>query len=850
MKTKLTKLKDFLHRNLRLKIVLIALFIGVFFSVLGMSYAFFVISQEKSNVFNIVVGNLVYKLTSNKLDSSMAVTVPANTPLSFEVTIESLNSIDSKFQLYYQSGLPARVTVNYVEGTGDTGGRIGITGNQKKVTIVIINNSNTSCTVTFGVQGGFTTKELVLASGRIGVTEKFSYNKEYGYTGNYQTFITPTSGYYHFGAWGAAGGSSQTSTYGKGGYSEGTIYLEAGEKLYFYIGKQYAWGDTTTEKVFNGGGWSYRDPNAGNNKGSYGGGATDIRLISGEWDNAQSLASRILVAGGGGASEWDSTYGGNGGLLGTKGYGYSQGTAIGGSQVSGGSVANVTDGISGSFGKAGFYNGNRDLGGGGGGGYYGGGTPMLAGGGGGGSSFISGYAGVNAIQSVSSITPSNQTIHYSQKYFLDGHMYTGISDGSGKIKVSYVGLSLPRKNTKLDQVRYIKDCINGNTVTANNHWVEIQAIKDGVNVALNKTVTGTVAEKTGYPYSKIVDGNIDTENYGSSSVNGLQCVTIDLGQVYQLDEIRVWHYHGDYRKYNSHTVSVSSNQSTWDSIILNKNHVETENGVHFNAWQDGTDRSDPVITLKGDSVVRIEKGTAYVEPGYTVKDNVDANLSDKVEVYGYVNYNKEGTYQLLYVARDSSGNIGSATRQVVVHKEYTLRNLVKNGSFESNFTSWTKYGKESLLINDTNFHVEGTKSYGRNASSIQAEGYIGQNITLTQNHVYFMSFYGHANGSTGSTQIQRIYVDFAYVAGSAIIGSLAPGAVSQFHNRFTYTGATKAISLNVNWGVTTIPTYVDTLMIIDLTATFGSGNEPTLEWCKNNIKKWFDTTTTVDYAGS
>lgn len=38
--------------------------------------------------------------------------------------------------------------------------------------------------------------------------------------------------------------------------------------------------------------------------------------------------------------------------------------------------------------------------------------------------------------------------------------------------------------------------------------------------------------------------------------------------------------------------------------------------------------------------------------------------------------------------------------------------------------------------------------------------------------------------------------------------------------------------------------YIDYILIIDLTATFGSGNEPDKEWCDNHIN-YFDGTITI-----
>ena len=134
---------------------------------------------------------------------------------------------------------------------------------------------------------------------------------------------------------------------------------------------------------------------------------------------------------------------------------------------------------------------------------------------GGGTSFISGYAGSNAITSASDTanprTHTNNTIHYSDKYFIKSNMDIGTNTGDGKARISYVGAEPQRVNEDLDGVRYIKDCINGNDVNSQNHWIELQAIKNGVNIAKNKTVTGTSPEynNTTYAYANIVDGQID-----------------------------------------------------------------------------------------------------------------------------------------------------------------------------------------------------------------------------------------------------------------------------------------------------------------------------------------------------
>ena len=114
--------------------------------------------------------------------------------------------------------------------------------------------------------------------------------------------------------WGASGANSsrgnQPAYGGKGGYTKGRIILRKQTKLYLYIGGIGSYQPPEQGK----GGWN----GGGTSTPSWagGGGATDIRSIDGDFDNEESLDSRILVAGGGGgAYKGTSCYsvGGNGG---------------------------------------------------------------------------------------------------------------------------------------------------------------------------------------------------------------------------------------------------------------------------------------------------------------------------------------------------------------------------------------------------------------------------------------------------------------------------------------------------------------------------------------------------------
>lgn len=189
-------------------------------------------------------------------------------------------------------------------------------------------------------------------------------------------------GVYTLECWGAQGGTYNSYSGGKGGYSVGTLTLVEADTLYLYTGGTTA----TVNGGFNGGG-------KGISNGKGGGGASDIRV------GADSLLARVLVAGGGGGA--GVAYGGGygGGPTGGDGYTSLNRSGTGGTQTAGGTTYSSISAHYGGFG----YGGNVSTGypaGGGGSGWYGGGgaydndSDSDGRGGGGGSGFA--WTGANA----------------------------------------------------------------------------------------------------------------------------------------------------------------------------------------------------------------------------------------------------------------------------------------------------------------------------------------------------------------------------------------------------------------------------------------------------------------------
>lgn len=74
----------------------------------------------------------------------------------------------------------------------------------------------------------------------------------------------------------------------------------------------------------------------------------------------------------------------------------------------------------------------------------------------------------------------------------------------------------------------------------------------------------------------------------------------------------------------------------------------------------------PTITLKGSTIIEINQGTRYSDPGYSAVDALGNDITSRVNVSGSVNINNPGTYTINYYVTDAYGNSNSKTRTVRV----------------------------------------------------------------------------------------------------------------------------------------------------------------------------------------
>ncbi len=115
-------------------------------------------------------------------------------------------------------------------------------------------------------------------------------------------------------------------------------------------------------------------------------------------------------------------------------------------------------------------------------------------------------------------------------------------------------------------------------------------------------------------------------------------------------------------------VKVYTNDNTIIYVVKTRNSKEVTKTRTYK-YEDIT---PPTITLKGDKEITLTIGNTYNEPGYTVDDNCDTDLSNKVSITGSVDTNKIGTYIINYTVIDSSNNKTTISRKInVIGKRIT-----------------------------------------------------------------------------------------------------------------------------------------------------------------------------------
>lgn len=351
---------------------------------------------------------------------------------------------------------------------------------------------------------------------------------------------------------------------------------------------------------------------------------------------------------------------------------------------------------------------------------------------------------------------------------------TNIKQTSDKLELTATAV-YSQKDLK---VRYIRDWINGSSANTSNHWVQITAFKNDVNLALGKTVTGSSVANASWPYTNITDGNFNSGKYGQSNVAGLQWVQVDLGTIVtDLEYIQVFHYYFDGRTYNNPKTEVSADGVTWYPIydsVIGGTYPETADGRRYYV-NDGSflNRAESKITQTSNKISLVVSDTNSVK-GDALVSAINITNNDIMIAAEKVNIKGKVSFEYLDSAMQKANATGDS------------RVLNPNGTFldwSSTYPAGWQAGSTAVptkVVSDNNTGFAAQYSI----ASTQTAAWIVQDISNTPLYDYvtvevtFKIVSGTLDGSgvlfrqmgTGGNTIQDYHINFKQIVGTPVLG--------------------------------------------------------------------------------
>ena len=157
----------------------------------------------------------------------------------------------------------------------------------------------------------------------------------------------------------------------------------------------------------------------------------------------------------------------------------------------------------------------------------------------------------------------------------------------------------------------------------------------------------------------------------------------------------------------------------------------------------------------------------------------------------------------------------------------TAQNLVVNGDFRNGTTGWSGYLSAGISFINNEFKVE-----------LPSTAYSGA-ITLLTKFISENKYYRFADIRQDSATSQNVDLQ---LGGLLFPFSLASNTQTKHSSIVTHNGTGASLIIAKSSQSSVFNIYVKSVMVINLTATFGAGNEPDLAACDAMFSSYFDGT--------
>ena len=180
--------------------------------------------------------------------------------------------------------------------------------------------------------------------------------------------------------------------------------------------------------------------------------------------------------------------------------------------------------------------------------------------------------------------------------------------------------------------------------------------------------------------------------------------------------------------------------------------------------------------------------------------------------------------------------IGATSKPVTVVNIAPTISGANGWSAGTESTSIKKYGSASLCLTGT-------------TSTVEIYAHHETQVPLIQSHIYYFSYWYYASAAVGST---NAYWPIAEPAWTSVAISTANTwtRYGYVRSQSSFTDSSYELRVDFNNSNNAGNLYIDGLMVIDLTACFGSGNEPDATWCNSNIPYFIGATTVSQTVSS
>ena len=167
--------------------------------------------------------------------------------------------------------------------------------------------------------------------------------------------------------------------------------------------------------------------------------------------------------------------------------------------------------------------------------------------------------------------------------------------------------------------RYVRLWTNGSSLNTGNQYMEVE-VYSSINPT-NRTLGKSLSSSSSNLISPALttDGlKNNTLNYTDVGSNGAQWIQIDLGAVYNLSKVNLWHYFGDGRTYRDVIVQLSTNATFGTKTTVYNNDTNNSAGQ-------GTGSNAEYVETSGGKSITFDSVAARYIRLWTNGSNINAN---------------------------------------------------------------------------------------------------------------------------------------------------------------------------------------------------------------------------------